>query len=83
MNTDQEIKTLDHDITIGILPRSRDMNLAAKESESMGIGIEIPKNAPSGTYSFNVDVVYDDHDDRLGTYEHPYTPTRKIYVKVP
>lgn len=44
------------------------------EEETMGIGIEVPKQAPPGTYIFNVNIKDSSGND--------YSKTQKIYVEV-
>lgn len=77
MSPDQSGSSV-HPSALGILPMGRTMTLAAKETDKMGIGIEVPKDALSGTYSFNVNIKYDD-----GRTMKEYDSPRKIYVKVP
>ncbi|MBI2651776.1 hypothetical protein HYX01_04855 [Candidatus Woesearchaeota archaeon] len=54
--------------------RQSPISIEKNGEEIIGIGIEIPKNAKSGTYIFNVDVGY-------GT--ESYGETNKFYVEVP
>jgi len=81
VNPGQEVE--DVDVEMGILPLERELTLAAKESDSMGIGIEVPENAPSGTYAFDVNVVFESDEHDVDVTNPAYSPTRKIYVKVP
>jgi len=68
---------------IGLLPHSRTLVLDSKESDTMGIGVEIPKDAPSGTYVLNIDITYDADTHSVDSTNPSYGSTRKLYVKVP
>lgn len=52
----------------------RAVSIERNEEESIGIGVQVPKDAPPGTYIFNVDI-----KDVAGTV---YSKTQKIYVDV-
>jgi len=57
--------------------------------EDMGIGVEVPKNADSGTYIYNAAVCYDDKDGVTDDIECTISPYldlysfNKLYVEVP
>jgi hypothetical protein len=63
--TNDEITSIAQD-KINILPRERTIYLDAKKETSMGIGIEVEKNAPSGTYVINVGVETLSDGERYG-----------------
>lgn len=52
----------------------RAVTIDKNEDETIGIGIQVPKQAPPGTYIFNVDI-----KDGSG---NTYSKTQKIYVDV-
>lgn len=52
------------------MPRSRSVKINRFEEQTIGIGIEVPKNAAPGTYIFDVDI-------------QPYGELYKFYVNVP
>lgn len=56
-------------------PQSRGDFIKKNEEKVLGIGIQVPANATSGTYIFNVNIYTQD-----GT---PYSATQKLYVDVP
>lgn len=56
-------------------PKSRSIFIEKNEEKVVGIGIQVPANAVSGTYIFNVDIRTSDGK--------PYSATQKLYVDVP
>ena len=54
------------------------MTIEKNEEKSLGIGFEVPKNAESGTYVFDVGVKYKVNDEFM-----QYDELQKIYVEVP
>lgn len=52
----------------------RSVRIEKNEEENIGIGIQVPKDAPPGTYIFNVDI-----KDGSG---NAYSKTQKLYVDV-
>ena len=56
-------------------PKSRSVFIEKNEEKIIGIGIQIPANAVSGTYIFNVNIQTADGK--------PYSATQKMYVDVP
>ena len=59
-----------------INPPSRNVVIKQNEERSAGIGIGVPKNAVSGTYILNVNII------RTQTGED-YVKVQKLYVEVP
>ncbi len=57
---------------------SNQMTIEKNEEKRLGISFEVPKNAESGTYVFDVLVKYK-ADDEFGQYDD----LQKIYVEVP
>ena len=57
-----------------IYTSGRAVAIDKNEEETIGIGIQVPKQAPPGTYIFNVEI-----KDGSG---YPYSKTQKIYVDV-
>lgn len=57
------------------MPRSRTVYISKNEEKNMAIGVEVPKDAKSGKYIFDVDV-------RIESGE-TYNSLHKIYVEVP
>lgn len=56
-------------------PKARTINIEKNEEKNLGIGVEVPANAVSGTYIFDV---------RIQTADgKPYSATQKLYVAVP
>ena len=55
-------------------PPSRSIDLEKNEEKSFAIGVEIPKDAVSGTYILNVNI------QQAG---QNYVPVQKLYVEVP
>ena len=60
---------------MAINPSSRNIYIDKNDEKSVGIGIQVPTNAPSGTYI--VDVTIKTQDGQL------YVPIQKLYVDVP
>ena|SRR3989344_6762146 len=56
-------------------PKQRSVFIEKNNEKTAGIGIEVPANAVSGTYIFNVEIKQQD-----GTL---YSPVQKLYVEVP
>lgn len=59
------------------MPKTRTVSIKANEEKTFGVGIEVPKDAKSGTYIFNVDI----QATKLPAGEE-YTSLHKIYVEV-
>jgi|TARA_B100001971_G_C18099308_1_gene487914 hypothetical protein len=70
-----------------IFPESRNIpNLERNSEKNLGIGIEVPKDAVSGTYIFDVSICFnnpDIDDDPLGDCGTDTYSFNKIYVEVP
>lgn len=58
-----------------INPQSRAIKINKNEEKSIGIGVQVPANAVSGTYIFNVEIKQQDGK--------PYSQVQKLYVDVP
>ena len=58
-----------------IIKSRKALTIDKNKNSQLGIGIEIPPNAVSGTYIFNVKVIKSD-----GSL---YVPVQKLYVEVP
>lgn len=58
-----------------INPASRSINIEKNEEKNLGIGVQVPANAVSGTYIFNVEIKTQDGK--------PYSQVQKLYVDVP
>lgn len=56
-------------------PKSRSVFIEKNEEKNLGIGIQVPANAVSGTYIFDVKIQTADGK--------PYSATQKLYVDVP
>lgn len=56
-------------------PKSRSVFIEKNEEKNLGIGIQVPANAVSGTYIFDVKIQAADGK--------PYSATQKLYVDVP
>ncbi len=56
-------------------PKSRGIFIEKNEEKNLGIGIQVPANAVSGTYIFNVEIKTADGK--------PYSLVQKLYVDVP
>lgn len=56
-------------------PKSRSVFIEKNEEKILGIGIQVPANAVSGTYIFDVKIQTADGK--------PYSSTQKLYVDVP
>ena len=54
------------------------MTIEKNEEKSLGIGFEVPKNAESGTYVFDIAVKHKVNDEFV-----QYDELQKIYVEVP
>ena len=54
------------------------MTIEKNEEKSLGIGFEVPKNAESGVYVFDILVKYKADDEFV-----QYDALQKIYVEVP
>lgn len=64
-------------------PEARSIFIPQNEEQEMGIGIQVPPKAVSGTYILNVEIKTDikQQDD---TYQsEPYSTIQKLYVEVP
>lgn len=58
-----------------INPPSRSVRISQNKEAVIGVGIQVPSDAVSGTYIFNVEIKTADGD--------LYTQTQKLYVNVP
>lgn len=56
-------------------PKARSVFIEKNEEKNLGIGIQVPANAVSGTYIFDVKIQTAD--------SKPYSATQKLYVDVP
>ena len=56
-------------------PKTRSVFIEKNEEKNLGIGIQVPANAVSGTYIFDVKIQTQDGK--------PYSATQKLYVDVP
>lgn len=56
-------------------PKARSVVIEKNEEKNLGIGIQVPPNAVSGTYIFDVKIQTSD--------AKPYSSTQKLYVDVP
>ena len=56
-------------------PKSRSVVIEKNEEKNLGIGIQVPSSAESGTYIFNVEIKTADGK--------PYSQIQKLYVDVP
>ena len=56
-------------------PKSRSVYIEKNEEKNLGIGVQVPANAVSGTYIFDVKIQTADGK--------PYSSTQKLYVDVP
>ncbi|MBI3035303.1 hypothetical protein HYY71_03185 [Candidatus Woesearchaeota archaeon] len=56
-------------------PRSRSVYIEKNEEKNLGIGVQVPPNAVSGTYIFNIMI--------QGADGRAYSATQKLYVDVP
>ena len=56
-------------------PKARSLSIEKNEEEEIGIGIQVPANAVSGTYIFNVEIKAQDGS--------MYSNVQKLYVDVP
>ncbi len=54
------------------------LNIEKNEEKSLGIAFEVPKDAVSGTYTFDISARHKVNEEFL-----PYDDTEKIYVEVP
>ncbi|MBI1935370.1 hypothetical protein HYS31_02930 [Candidatus Woesearchaeota archaeon] len=61
---------------LSVRPRKRDIEIGKNEEGLIGIGVEVPSNAKSGTYILNV-VIKTQQGGAL------YVPFQKLYVDVP
>ncbi len=59
-----------------VIPKERTINIEKNEEKSFAIGIQVPQNAVSGTYIFNVEITEKQNGN-------PYSPIQKLYVDVP
>ena len=57
------------------VPETRSVFIDKNEEVAIGIGVQVPANAVSGTYIFNVDIFTQDGK--------PYSNVQKLYVDVP
>lgn len=57
-----------------VIPISRPVTIDKNEEKSIGVGVQVPDNAHSGTYIFNVEI-------KKGNT--PYVSIQKLYVDVP
>lgn len=62
------------EVVPSVYTSGRAVAIEKNEEETIGIGIQVPKEAPSGIYIFNVDI-------KDGA-NNPYSKTQKIYVDV-
>lgn len=58
-----------------LVPETRSVFIDKNEEVVIGIGVQVPANAVSGTYIFNVDILTQDGK--------PYSNVQKLYVEVP
>mgnify|MGYP001559737279 FL=1 len=58
-----------------VLPPLRTVNIARNEERNLGIGIEVPEDAVSGTYILDVKINQENGE--------PYSNVQKLYVEVP
>ena len=66
-----------------INPPTRSIFIAQNEEQEVGIGIQVPPKAVSGTYILNVEIKTDIKQPDA-TYKHePYSTIQKLYVEVP
>ena len=56
-------------------PKARSVFIEKNEEKNLGIGIQVPANAVSGTYIFDIKIQSSDGK--------PYSATQKLYVDVP
>lgn len=56
-------------------PPSRTVFIGKNEEKKIGIGVQVPQNAVSGTYIFNVNIKQQNGE--------PYSTVQKLYVDVP
>jgi hypothetical protein len=56
-------------------PKARSVFIEKNEEKNLGIGVQVPANAVSGTYIFDVKIQTADGK--------PYSATQKLYVDVP
>lgn len=56
-------------------PKARSVFIEKNEEKNLGIGIQVPANAVSGTYIFDIKIQASDGK--------PYSATQKLYVDVP
>ena len=63
-----------------VYPDSRTVNIAKNEEKELGIGVEVPTDAVSGTYILNVRIQYKEPEtgDLID-----YVNVHKLYVEVP
>lgn len=61
--------------TLIINPQSRAVKIEKNEEKVLGVGVQVPANAVSGTYIFNVEIKQQDGK--------PYSAVQKLYVDVP
>lgn len=65
-------------VNLDIKPSTRNVFIKKNEEKEIGIGIEVPKTAESGTYIFNVQI-----RTEINTIFSPYTSAPlKLYVEV-
>ena len=60
--------------SLTIKPHSRQVDIKQNEEKIVGIGIGVPSNAPSGTYTFDVNIKNNNEK---------YVPVQKLVVDVP
>jgi len=56
-------------------PKARSVFIEKNEEKNLGVGIQVPANAVSGTYIFDIKIQTSDGK--------PYSATQKLYVDVP
>lgn len=61
------------------IPESRSVTIEKNGEKKIGVGIEVPASAVSGTYIFNVKITNPESQDT----DKLYVPLQKLYVDVP
>ena len=72
-----EIRKADGHPELIINPDFRELKIKKNDVQDIGIGIEVPRDAVSGTYILNVDIT------RASSPDPPYAKLQKLYVDVP
>ncbi|GEM_PF-976002 len=66
-----------------VLPRQRDVKINKNEEKNLGIGVQVPDNAPSGTYILNIYIKTKQKEIVSACPEKDYSVVQKLYVEVP